>query len=568
VHGNDLRVDEALSDDARRSTRLAALLTLLLCVAGVAGIWIVKRLELWRRSMFFEHFTTNEGFGIAVLGGTAIVVWMMSARAGEPDAPTTVWWMKDSRRSRLILAVWAFIAVRVGAAAVFHGYALVDDEFSGLFQATIYSHGVGSAVVAPPWCEWIHPLSPLSIVADGCRWQLGYFPVNALIRGGFMALHLSAWAHPVMAALSVLLVMDASRRAWPGDPHRAVLAGLFLATSTQFLMMSMSSFSMPAHLLASAAWLWLYVRPERWALVALPLLGVIALGVHSPYPHVLFAAPLVLRYLSERRFKAFAYVTLVYVAGSIAWVTWLSAHTHPGAGATVAASAQAIGGTAQGTLLRPAGEPIFAALSMVILGTWNVPIALICVLASLLMWNRLDTMTRWIAASLVFTLLARAVFFNTYGVGWGHRYAHAVLANFAIVAAAGAGFLMEAIGRTRGFRVMAAALLVAVLIQLPIRGVQTARIIRPYERASRYLESLPADVAVVQFESLQWGRQLLRNDPFLRNSPKLMSLSDLTPPARDSLERRFPGRVRYVRPAEIEVLGVKAASRIGRFEIK
>jgi hypothetical protein len=561
-----LAIDIDASDDARGSVRFAAVLTLLLCVAGVAGIWVVGRMQLWRRSMFFEHFAANEGFGIAVLAVGAGVLWAIADRAPRDDTPP--FWVSNIGRSPLVLALWAFIAVRVGAAVIFHDYALVDDEYSGLFQATIYSKGLGSALVPQPWCEWIRPLTPLSIAADGCRWQLTYFPVNALIRGGFMALHLSAWAHPVMAALSVWLVMDACRRMWPDQPERAVLAGLFLATSTQFLFTAMSAFSMPAHLLASAAWLWLYARPERWALIALPWLGVVALGVHSPYPHVLFVAPLVLRYLAQRRFTAFAYVALVYVAGSIAWVMWLNGRTHSAAANAAVASAQAIGGTANGTLYHPAGEPVLGALSMVVLGTWNVPIALVCVLAALLLWKRLDSTTRWIAASLVFTLLARAVFFNTYGVGWGHRYAHAALPNFVMVAAAGAGLIAQAIGRARTYRLVAAALIVAVAVQLPVRAVQTARIIRPYERASNYLATLPADVAVIQFESLQWGRQLLRNDPFLRNSPKLMSLSELSSAARDSLEKRFPGRVRYVRPAEIEAFGVKAASRIGRFEIR
>jgi hypothetical protein len=47
-----------------------------------------------------------------------------------------------------------------------------------------------------------------------------------------------------------------------------------------------------------------------------------------------------------------------------------------------------------------------------------------------------------------------------------------------------------------------------------------------------------------------------------------MDLSDLTPEQRDLLERSFPGRVRYVRPEEITALGVKRASRIGRFELR
>lgn len=555
-------------DDVRRTVRFAALLTLLLCVTGLAGLWLIPKLELWRRSMFFEHFAANEGFGIAVLALGAIATFIMARRPADFENASTPAWMIDSRRTRAILALWVLIAVWIGARVAFRNYALVDDEYSGLFQATIYANRQTSSLVQAPWCQWISPLTPISILADNCRWHLAYFPVNAMIRGGFMALHLGNWAHPVMAALSVILVMDLSRRAWPDEPERAVLAGLFLAVSSQFLLMSMSAFSMPAHLLASAAWLWLYVRSERWALIALPWVGVIALGVHSPFPHVLFVAPLVLRYLWERRFKAFAYVTVVYLAGAIAWVKTLYVAPASTAAATTVNSAEFIGSTATGTLLHPAGDATSAGLSTVILGTWNAPLALLCVMIAILAWQRLDRTTRWIAASLLFTFFARAIFFTNYGAGWGQRYMHAVLANFAIVAAAGIGPLAQALGRRRAFQLVGAGFLVAIMVQLPVRATQAARIVQPYERASRYLETLPADVVVVQFEALQWGRQLLRNDPFLRNSPKLMSLSDLKPAWRDSLERLFPGRVRYVRPEEIEALGVKPASRIGMFEIR
>ena len=84
-----------------------------------------------------------------------------------------------------------------------------------------------------------------------CTWQLSYFPVNALIRGIFGVIQADTFANPVMTALSIVLVYDVSRRAWPERPDRAVLSALFLGCSTQVLLMSMSAFSMPAHLLAS-----------------------------------------------------------------------------------------------------------------------------------------------------------------------------------------------------------------------------------------------------------------------------------------------------------------------------
>ena len=550
-------------DETRRTIRFAAILTLLLCIAGVGFIWLVGRFELWRRSMFFEHFASNEGPGIAIMAIAAIALLSVTRLApsdqrGGESLPFAALRLTPVAGAVLVVAL-------AGTFVVFQNYPFVDDEYSGLFQATIYAKGQTVANVGAPWCEWIVPLRPAAIMSDGCVWRLSYFPVNALIRAAFMAIKLGPLANPLMAALTVLIVIDLCRRAWPDRPERPILAGLFLAASTQMLLMSMTAFSMPAHLLMSAIWLWLYVRPERWAVALLPLVGVIALGVHSPYPHVLFAAPLILRFLVERRFLAFAYIAVVYAAGTIAWVNWLE---HPTQSGSSIASAQSIGTTATSTVLRPAGDAISAAMSTVIIGTWNVPIALTCVLVALLLWKRLDTLTRWLAASFLFTLFGRAVFFGTYGAGWGHRYIYAALANFAILAAVGAELISEVIGRRRASRLVGAAILAAIVIQLPLRSIQARSIVQPYIRASQFLESIPADVVVVHFESIQWGRQLLRNDPFLRNSPKLMSLADLTPASRDSLERMFPGRVHYVRPEELEALGIRRTSRIGRFEIR
>src|SRR4051812_1530479 len=153
--------------------------------------------------MFYEQFAT-EGPGIAMLAAGAIAMLFLAGRPtseSDFDAPT---WLKRVGRSRIALAITVLLIVRVGASLVFHDYALVDDEYSGLFQATIYANGHGAATVSQPWCQWINALMPTTIVAQGCTWSVGYFPVNALIRGGFMALHLNSLAHPLIAAFTVL----------------------------------------------------------------------------------------------------------------------------------------------------------------------------------------------------------------------------------------------------------------------------------------------------------------------------------------------------------------------------
>jgi hypothetical protein len=543
-------------------------LVLVLCIAGVVGMKVIAKRELWRQSLFYDQFVAIEPSGIAIIAAFAFAVLaLLTKPAAEDKEAMQPAWLRDTTAARWTVILGVLLITVLGTHLVFNAYPFVDDEYSGVFQGIIYSGGHRTALVAAPWCRWIAALTPTSIaVPEPCTWQLSYFPVHAMIRGVFHFLRSDSFAEPVMSALSVLLIFQVARRAWPDRPQRATLSALFLAASTQFLVMTMSAFSMPAHLLASIAWLWLYVRPERWALVLLPWLGVLALGVHSPYPHVLFVAPLVLSFLFRKRFIAFAYISVVYIIGSLAWVGRL--YPEDKVIAPASESADRITGTVTATFAHPAGDGITASLSTTVLATWNVPIAILAVIVALLMWKRLDTFARWLAVSFLTTIVLRAILSGTYGAGWGHRYAFAVLGNMAILAAIGAGMIGEAIGHRRAYKLLAAAFIAALCIQLPLRGLQARRIVQPYYQASKYLESIDADVVVVPFDRLIWGRQLLRNDPFLRNRPKLMGFAELKQVGLDSLRQVFPGRVRVITRDELERFGIRRASRIGRFEVR
>jgi hypothetical protein len=99
-----------------------------------------------------------------------------------------------------------------------------------------------------------------------------------------------------------------------------------------------------------------------------------------------------------------------------------------------------------------------------------------------------------------------------------------------------------------------------------MRGLQAEQIIRPYADASHYLESMDADIVVAYFEGVRWGRQLLRNDPFLRNRPILMGFSELKQVGLDSLKRLYPGRVRFVSDDELHKF-IPKSGRVGRLRI-
>ncbi len=69
---------------------------------------------------------------------------------------------------------------------------------------------------------------------------------------------------------------------------------------------------------------------------------------------------------------------------------------------------------------------------------------------------------------------------------------------------------------------------------------------------------LPAPIVAFPAEGVLWGRQLLRNDPFLQEGNKLMDLSQLKPADVDELNRLYPGQVRIVTLDELTRFGLEA----------
>jgi hypothetical protein len=153
--------------------------------------------------------------------------------------------------------------------------------------------------------------------------------VTAVAIGGSLAVMQStrgpgALVNPLLAAISILSLAGASTRLWPGDARRGRLAILYLATSTQFLLVSMTPDAWAAHLSVNLLWLYLVLRDDRFGLAAAPWVGVAALGLQNPLPHALFAAPFLLRVLRTRRIGWIAYYTAAYGAGALAFYRWMS----------------------------------------------------------------------------------------------------------------------------------------------------------------------------------------------------------------------------------------------------
>jgi hypothetical protein len=127
------------------------------------------------------------------------------------------------------------------------------------------------------------------------------------------------------------------------------------------------------------------------------------------------------------------------------------------------------------------------------------------------------------------------------GHGWGYRYLHGCLGSVCLLAARG---WISVTARKAGIKgnpglalVSSAAL--SLLVLLPWRSYQVNRLITPYAVAAEAIGRSRADVVIVDSADIWYGTDLVRNDPLLRTSPKVMNLFTLDEAQLRALCQRY-----------------------------
>lgn len=498
---------------------------------------------------FFRLFSLTEPAGLAVLAAFAFATLVaLRAAPGEMDGPLARLVPRTAPGGRaLALVALAVVALTwTGTSLVMHRFALSMDEYNASFQAAIIVEGGMSAPVPPAWRKWVGAMLPIFTTYRDGAWFSTYLPGYATLRAIFLAAGAEWLANPVLAAVSVLLLALVARRLWPGEARRPWLAIAFLALGSQFLIMSMTAYAMPAHLAVNLLWFWLYLRDDRASLALLPLVGVIALGLHNPFPHALFVAPFLLRMLQRKRFAALAWIGAIYLAGAAFWLARLRAGgTAAGGGSFIALF------EVPGTIMM-----YVQGMSLALTFTWQTPVAALCVLVALLGWRDLDEHVRDLALGLCATFGFYFFFASHQGHGWGYRYLYGVLGNLALVAAAGVPLLARAAGARVAGRLVAASLLVSLLVQLPLRSMQAERFVRPFAAASAWVQSRPESAVLVPTMDVWYAQDLVRNDPHFRPGPRVMVAAPFTPAILDELRREMPLGVHVITAGELVALGM------------
>lgn len=558
-----------MNDDHQRPTpgRTTALVTGSMIVATVGVIGSLAAVLLrglavgTRADVVFVLYARHELPFFLLLTGFALLAWVGALRhdAGESAGSVTIgrFALREpgvlGTRSLAIAAVSFAAAAWLGSRVVLHGFPLSMDEYNSVFQAQLLAAGQLVGSVPSEWQRFAPALTPMfvSYRADDGFWVSTYLPGYAAIRALFLVAGIEPLTNPVLGGLSLVAIGVVSRLVWPSHPRRVWLAVLLLATSSQFLLMSMSWYSMPAHLLLNLIWLALYLRGSRANMAVVPFVGVLAMALHNPIPHILFVAPFAVRMLRERRGKRLLYFGVIYMLGAIACLAWFRFVFAPGGG-----SAAGSAGVSSPFAIPSARQIVSYALHLSLVLSWQSPAVALFIVVVVSRWRALGTVERDLAVGVLATVVLYLCYPFAQGHGWGYRYIYNVLGNLILLAAVGADVVVRDLGERYTRRIVAASVALTVLVQWPLRLVQIERFVRPFALASAYLQSRPEEAVVIESDSAFYAHDLIRNDPLFSAGPRILGAPQLTPADQVELKRRRDGRVLFVSAADLADLGL------------
>ena len=420
-----------------------------------------------------------------------------------------------------------------GAGLVYRNHPLSMDEFSPLFQSEIFASGHLTGQFPTPLLDWLIP-PPfqeyfLNVSHANGNVTSSYWPSFALLLTPFTALGIPWACNPFICGLTLLAAHRLALRIFH-DVETAGLSILLTVASPVFFADGISYYSMSAHLLANTVYALLLSQPTPHRAFMAGLVGSVALTLHNPVPHILFAVPWFLWIArqpdSARRVGALlaGYLPLVLLLG-FGWFVFASQLTHEGTGVTAAAATADSYVSVGGAFRLPTASVLLArAIAIGKVCVWAVPGLVI--LAGIGGWRwRRHPLCRLLTASALVTLLGYLIIPFDQGHGWGYRYFHSA---WIVLAILGAGALAPMVApesdrnivfadpSTRTF-VVACALLTLTL-GVGLRAVQMRQFISESMSQEPAYAGTERRVIIIDPTGSFYGQDLIRNDPWLRGN--------------------------------------------------
>jgi hypothetical protein len=321
------------------------------------------------------------------------------------------------------LASVALIAV--GGIFVYRNYPLSMDEYAAVFQAKIFASGQLYARLPRDCVDWlvVRGFNGSFLVAstETGRAIEHYWPGFALLLAPFQFIEAPWLCNAALAGIAVFLIHWITREI-TGDPRAAGWAMLFTLCSGVFVADAVSYYSMQAHLTANLGLAALLLKPTRYRALGAGLVGSLALILHNPVPHALFAAPWIFAMAVERDQRRYLWpLMLGYLPGIGLGVGWLLFRTDLGSGAHGLAALPAV---VDGVFTWPdAALANMRAAALVKMWLWAPPCLFVFAFMGGLR-QRGNRHVRLLTQSAVLTFVGYLFVRFDQGHGWGYRYFH------------------------------------------------------------------------------------------------------------------------------------------------
>jgi hypothetical protein len=446
------------------------------------------------------------------------------------------------------LAMLLFAVAWLGTYLLHHDYNRTLDEVLARSDAQIFGRGQLFATIPEIWRPYTGAMMPAFglPVADGVAWASSYLPGNAAFQALVGAVLVPQLANPLLSAFAVTMMWSVARKLWPERLDAAVVALLLMLTSTQLLFMAMTSWAMAGHLALTMLWLRLYLRQDVIGHAGCLATGLIACGWHQVAFHALFAAPFILSMWWQRRWTLALFYSAAYTLIGLFWISYgqLAANA---SGITLQIDAPTGALNFVARVLALAESLSISSFTMMGLNllrfvAWQNPLLLPLLLVAWGTARRLPEALRLAAAGLVLTLLVVLVVLPYQGHGWGYRYMHAYIGVLCLIAAHAwtQQVSAEHAMLNTTWTPIAAAVILALMVQLPGQAWQVHAMVLPRAAASAAIAAAQANVVIIDPRSIRNPGDLVRNDPFLSTTPIVMDLVEMTPQRIAGLCARAP----------------------------
>jgi hypothetical protein len=466
---------------------------------------------------------------LPVFVGAALLTPKLNNSSEEPRWPQLGW-----RAIVLVIAATVIVGVE-GHYWVFQNYDLSRDEQMATFDQAIYGGRRLLWPIAADWRAFVDALNTRFVMVIGDRefWASGYSPINAAFRALVGTIADPALASPLMVAVGAFSIWKIAKLIWPDSRDTSALAVVFLLTSSQVVITSMTAFAMSMHLGLNLLWLWLFLIDRPLARAGVLAVGFLATGIHQPLFHPLFVLPFLLLFVGRKQWQTLLIYLIGYAFIALfwsAWPVWLAAQGSD-APAVADCGRDCLVGTHIGRFFTMAtaldlNHIWLTTANLLRFLCWQHPLLVPLSLFGAISCWRADPFVRCLALGFALPVVLIAILLPWQGHGWGYRYLHPVLGNAVLLACFGWRRLAQGgLSMRQPFVITTAA----ALILLPIHAAMAARLVLPSAQIHSELMAIDADVVIVDTELSPFGSDVVFNSPDLSQRPKLL-LADLTQP--------------------------------------